>query len=41
MLNLAKKIKNLDILTHISTAYANSDMRGLIKEEIYDKDKNP
>ena len=41
ILNLAKRIKNLDVFTHISTSYANSDRRGLVKEEIYEKDTDP
>ena len=31
MLQLAKKMKNLLIFTHVSTSYVNSDKNGLIK----------
>jgi hypothetical protein len=37
MLELAASLKKLDIFTHVSTCYVNSDMQGLIKEEIYDR----
>ena len=37
MLELARKVRKLDIFTHISTCYVNCDQRGLIKEEIYEK----
>jgi nucleoside-diphosphate-sugar epimerase len=40
MLELAKKIKHLEVFTHISTCYVNCDMQGLIKEEIYEKGTN-
>jgi len=40
MLELARKVKNLDIFTHVSTCYVNSNIRGLIKEEIYEKEKD-
>ena len=38
MLELAKECKNLDVLTHVSTAYVNCTREGLIDEEIYDID---
>jgi nucleoside-diphosphate-sugar epimerase len=37
MLELARKVKHLDVFTHISTCYVNCDQSGLIKEEIFDK----
>jgi nucleoside-diphosphate-sugar epimerase len=37
MLELARKVKHLEIFTHISTCYVNCDQTGLIKEEIFDK----
>jgi nucleoside-diphosphate-sugar epimerase len=37
MLELAASLKKLDVFTHVSTCYVNSDMRGLIKEEIYER----
>ena len=37
---LAKQVKNLDIFTHVSTCYVNCNMRGLIKEEIYESSNN-
>ena len=39
MLELARKVKNLDVFTHISTCYVNCDQKGLIKEEIFEKGK--
>lgn len=41
MMELARKLKHLEIFTHVSTCYVNSDQRGLVKEEIYDKDSDP
>ncbi len=38
MMELARKLKNLDIFTHVSTCYVNSDQVGLVKEEVYDKE---
>jgi nucleoside-diphosphate-sugar epimerase len=32
MLDLAKKVKKLEIFTHISTCYVNCNLKGLIKE---------
>jgi nucleoside-diphosphate-sugar epimerase len=37
VLELAGSLKRLDIFTHISTCYVNSDMQGLVKEEIYER----
>jgi nucleoside-diphosphate-sugar epimerase len=37
MLELARKVKHLEVFTHISTCYVNCDQSGLIKEEIIDK----
>jgi hypothetical protein len=36
MLELAKQCKNLDIFTHVSTAYVNCNRTGYIEEKIYD-----
>lgn len=41
MLELAASLKNLEIFTHVSTCYVNSDLSGLIKEEIYDRGIDP
>lgn len=41
MMELARKLKHLEVFTHVSTCYVNSDQRGLVKEEIYDKDTDP
>ncbi len=41
MIELAKKTKKLEIFTHISTCYVNCNQRGLIKEEIYEVERNP
>lgn len=41
MLELARKLKRLEVFTHISTCYVNCDQRGLIKEEIIDKGRYP
>jgi hypothetical protein len=41
MMELASSLTQLEVFTHISTCYVNSDMRGLIKEEIYDRDQDP
>ena len=38
MLELAKEIENLEVFTHVSTAYANSEKSGLIEEKVYDLD---
>lgn len=40
MLELVRKIRHLEVFTHISTCYVNCDMQGLIKEEIYEKGTN-
>lgn len=39
MLDLAKECKNLEVFTHISTAYVNCDREGVIEEKIYDDGK--
>ena len=36
MLQLAKECDHLDVFTHVSTAYANSDRFGDIEEVVYD-----
>jgi fatty acyl-CoA reductase len=36
MLELARRVKQLEVFTHVSTCYVNCNLRGLIKEEIYD-----
>jgi hypothetical protein len=36
MMELAKECKNIEIFTHVSTAYVNCEKQGFIKEEIYD-----
>jgi nucleoside-diphosphate-sugar epimerase len=38
MLELAKECKRLDVYTHVSTAYVNSDKEGFVDEKIYDID---
>ena len=38
MLELCKECKNLQIFSHVSTAYANCDRSGYIDEIIYDQD---
>jgi nucleoside-diphosphate-sugar epimerase len=35
MLELARKLKDLELFTQVSTCYVNCDQKGLIKEEIY------
>lgn len=35
MLELAKQCKNLDVFTHISTAYVNCNRKGYLDEIIY------
>lgn len=37
MLELARRTKNLEMFTHISTCYVNCDKTGLIKEDIYER----
>ena len=37
MLELSRKVKNLQIFTHVSTCYVNCDQSGLVKEEIYER----
>lgn len=37
MLELAKECHNLDIFTHVSTAYVNCNRTGYIDEVIYDQ----
>lgn len=36
MLELAKECKNIEVFTHISTAYVNCNRSGYIEEKIYD-----
>ena len=36
ILQLAKECKHLEVLSHVSTAYANCDRSGFIEEKIYD-----
>ena len=38
MMKLAQSVKNLDVFTHISTCYVNCNIKGLIKEEIFDRE---
>ena len=40
MLALAKECKKLEVFTHVSTAYVNSNRRGFIEEKIYDLPNN-
>ena len=40
MLDLAHECKNLQIFTHVSTAYVNCEKKGFIKEQIYDIDQD-
>jgi len=35
MLEIAKRCRNLEVLTHVSTAYVNCNLKGRISEEIY------
>lgn len=35
IIELARRMKKLECLTHISTCYVNCDLKGLIKEQIY------
>ena len=37
MLELAKECKNLEVFTHISTAYVNCNRSGFIEEKIYNE----
>ena len=37
MFELAKQTKNLENFLHVSTAYVNSDKRGMIEEIIYEQ----
>jgi fatty acyl-CoA reductase len=37
ILELAKECKNLEVLTHISTAYVNCNRSGFIEEKIYNE----
>jgi len=41
MLNLAKECQQLEIFTHVSTSYVNSNRRHYIEEEIYQPDQDP
>jgi hypothetical protein len=36
MLDLAQHTKNIEVFTHVSTAYVNSNRVGNIEEKIYD-----
>ena len=36
MLDLALSCKNILCMTHVSTAYVNCNLDGIIKEEIYE-----
>ena len=36
MLDLAKECRNLEVFTHVSTAYTNSDRLGFIEEKVRD-----
>ena len=38
MLELAKECKHLQVFTHVSTAYTNSNKSGRIEEAVYDMD---
>jgi hypothetical protein len=40
MLELAKECKNLDVFTHVSTAYVNCNRTGYIDEIIYNPGQN-
>lgn len=40
MLELAKECRKLEVFTHVSTAYVNSDRKGFIEEKIYPTDKD-
>jgi fatty acyl-CoA reductase len=39
MLELAQECQKLETLTHVSTAYVNSNRKGFIEEKIYDLEK--
>ena len=41
MFELAKNTKNLENFLHVSTAYVNSDKRGVIEERMYDINGDP
>jgi hypothetical protein len=36
MLEMASECRNLQVFTHVSTAYVNCEKTGFIKEQIYD-----
>jgi fatty acyl-CoA reductase len=36
MLDLAQNAKNIEVFTHVSTAYVNSNRVGSIEEKVYD-----
>jgi alcohol-forming fatty acyl-CoA reductase len=40
ILELAQECRNLQSLTHVSTAYVNSNRTGFIEEKIYSLDNN-
>jgi fatty acyl-CoA reductase len=40
MLELAKECRKLEVFTHVSTAYANSNRKGFIEEKIYPPEKD-
>lgn len=41
MFALAKNTKNLENFLHVSTAYVNSDKRGVIEEKMYEINGDP
>jgi fatty acyl-CoA reductase len=41
LLHLAKRCKHLQVMTHVSTTYVNSDKSGYIDEKIYDYPNDP
>lgn len=41
MFQLAKSTKNLENFLHVSTAYSNSDKRGVIEEKLYEINGDP
>jgi len=41
MLDLCKRIRNLQNFVHISTCYVNCDKKGVIEEKIYSSSQNP
>lgn len=41
MMELAGSLSNLEVFTHVSTCFVNSNFTGRVKEEIYERGLDP